>query len=171
MSKTLKLEDSTARKLYKTADSELKTILEESFGKEFFSEKITDRIKTFSDVLVNALAWFESNKDGRDIVTKVHKAVYDICSSYLKGAVLSVDSKIRLISFILNEGWTEDYSNVNQSKYYPYFVKESSGWVLGSNSSRVQMTISGFGCSYKSSELALYAGEMFLSEYKDWLPE
>lgn len=44
--KTLKLEDNTARKLYQTGTSELKTVLEESFGKNFFSQKITDRINS-----------------------------------------------------------------------------------------------------------------------------
>jgi len=51
MIKTLKIEEETARKLYSTADKELKSILEESFGKDFFNLKIIDRIKDFNDIL------------------------------------------------------------------------------------------------------------------------
>jgi len=49
--KTLKLSENKALELYKTGSEELKQILEESFGQEFFKPKsIIDRIKTINDV-------------------------------------------------------------------------------------------------------------------------
>ena len=49
----LQIEESNARNIYKTASSELKIILEDTFGKEFFSQKVTERIKqgVFCDCL------------------------------------------------------------------------------------------------------------------------
>lgn len=47
---TLKIADSKARELYGKANPELKQILEDSFPKGFFSQKVTDRIKGWEDV-------------------------------------------------------------------------------------------------------------------------
>ncbi|MEK7070327.1 MAG: hypothetical protein AAB966_00815 [Patescibacteria group bacterium] len=51
MKKQLELDDSTARRLYATASAEFKTMLEENFGKDFFTEKITDRVRDYRDIL------------------------------------------------------------------------------------------------------------------------
>ena len=50
--KTLQISEQKARELYKTGSKDLKTILEESFTKEFFSNDITDRIKTYEDACI-----------------------------------------------------------------------------------------------------------------------
>lgn len=42
--KTLQIDEANARKLYPKATEAFKTMLEDSFGKDFFSQKITDRI-------------------------------------------------------------------------------------------------------------------------------
>lgn len=47
--KTLQIEDKEARKLFPVASAEMKAILVSTFGAEFFSGKITDRIKTYED--------------------------------------------------------------------------------------------------------------------------
>ena len=47
--KTLQISEQKARELYKSGSGELRSILEESFGKDFFSQKITDRVKTYED--------------------------------------------------------------------------------------------------------------------------
>lgn len=46
---TLKISEANARKIYKTAPEEVKTILEGSCREGFFSEKITDRVKSYED--------------------------------------------------------------------------------------------------------------------------
>ena len=51
MKKQLELDEQTARRLYPTAAPEFKELLEQNFGKEFFSQKITDRIKDYNDIL------------------------------------------------------------------------------------------------------------------------
>ena len=52
--KTLQLSEQKARELYRSGSKELKTVLEESFGKEsfgkdFFSQDVTERVKTYLD--------------------------------------------------------------------------------------------------------------------------
>jgi hypothetical protein len=51
MKKSLELDEKTARKLYPTAAPEFKELLEENFGKEFFNQKIKDRIRDYNDIL------------------------------------------------------------------------------------------------------------------------
>lgn len=45
--KNLQINEDKALKLYPNASAEFKQMLDDSFGKEFFSRKITDRVKTF----------------------------------------------------------------------------------------------------------------------------
>lgn len=172
--KTLQIEESTARKMYSKADSELKIILEESFGKDFFLKKITERMGSFKDVLQDALAWFESVKGTDKVKTKIQKAIYKALFDHLRGDEITADDKVRLVAFVLNEGWEEDYSYGNkQSKYYPYFIRTSSGgWSVYGYDRYGSYAFVGFGSSFKTPELATFAGKTFLdSVYKDFLPE
>lgn len=51
MSKTLKLDENTAKRLYPTASNEFKELLEQNFTKEFFKPKpITEQIEDYQDV-------------------------------------------------------------------------------------------------------------------------
>lgn len=51
MSKTLKLDADTAKRLYPTASAEFKELLEQNFGKEFFKPvPIEERIEDYDDV-------------------------------------------------------------------------------------------------------------------------
>src|SRR6185369_16767828 len=155
--KTLKLEDSTARLIYPTAPSELKKILEETYGKDFFSQKIQDRVKTWDDVLEilgkdeDAITPYKKPKDKRE-------------------RSINAFAKIQAISEVLNEGWVPDFNNTSQYKYYPYFQKKSSGWVLCSYGDYRGYSFLGSGCFYRTSDLALYAGKEFEDIYKDYLP-
>lgn len=47
--KTLQLSEQKARELYRSGSKKLKTVLEESFGKDFFSQDVTERVKTYLD--------------------------------------------------------------------------------------------------------------------------
>jgi hypothetical protein len=162
MAKTLTIEESTARKLYRTANDEFKALLEENFGKQFFSEKITDRIKTWEDVVIEYVSKYGKSvslpNDGRDKLERSINAFY----------------KIQIIATVLNEGkdksfiWTK---NNSQPKYYPYFVKDASGrWAVDFDYC-FDLANVGSGLYFATSELALYAGNQFLDIYIDYLPE
>lgn len=159
MTKTLKLSDNKAKELYKTASSELKEILEETFGKEFFiPKKITDIIKTIEDVydnlgIIRELPYKRpTTKQQRSL-----NAIYDIQN----------------ITKCLNEDDTfPNFNDGNQYKYYPYFVLTVLGGVVDSWSYYGDSYAHvGFGFCFKTSDLALFAGKQFITIYKDYFPE
>lgn len=156
--KTLQIEESTAKKLYKTAAPEFKTLLEENFGKAFFSQKITDRIKTWGDIEIELE--LDTNEE---IPYKYPKSK--------RQRSINAFFKIQKISEVLNEGWVPNFNNSKEYKYYSYFVKTPSGWVVaGDYCSCFCSATVGFGCFFKSSEIALYAANQFKDIYLDYLP-
>ena len=156
--KTLKISETKALELYKTASSEFKRLLEENFGKEFFiPKKITDRIKTLDDVY-------------KYLNKKREKEISYLSPKNKQERSINAFIDIQNISEVLNEGWVPDFKNINQNKYYPYFEKKAQGWVVASCLSHFAASL-GFGCYFKTSELATFAGRAFLDVYNDYLPE
>lgn len=157
--KNLVIEENKAKELYKTADISFKQILEDTFGKEFFSTKITDKVKSWKDIV------------------EIHETLYGKISLPTEGRnkqELSINAfyKIQCISKVLNESWIPNFLNSSEKKYYPYFEKSSGGgWLVCSYSYWYAVSTMGFGLYFKSSELALFAGNTFLDIYKDYLPE
>lgn len=128
--------------------------------KHFNIFNIKDRVKTWKDVLK------ESRFNEEDILPYSKPKTKEQVSQ-------NAFAKIQLISKVLNEGWMPDFKNSNESKYYPYFERKAHGWVLSSGSFSYGNGFSdlGFGCLYKNSDLAIYAGTQFLEIYKEYLPE
>lgn len=86
-------------------------------------------------------------------------------------AVNSV-AKVFRINRVLNEGWQPDWTNYDQYKYYPWFDMEAgsgSGFACGDY--RYGLGFSGVGARlvYKTSELAIFAGTVFLEEYRGFM--
>ncbi len=145
---SVKLTEEQARKFYPSVPDEFKAVMEEQFGKPFFSQKITDRVKNFEDACkalnVNPTFHHESNDE----------------TAY---------RKLKLIVAALNEGWTPDWDDSSERKYYPWFYMDSSNGF--------SLYVVGYLCStsavssrlcFKSEELAQYAAKQFLSIYKDF---
>lgn len=114
------------------------------------TQKITDRIKTFQDVLdyiglERANDFYESCKN---------------CSDHN-----IADKQVKLICEVLNEGWIAEPFNTGQYKYYPYFEVKASAFVFSRYSYWCQFSIVGSRLCYKNSELATYAGEQFTDIY------
>lgn len=154
--KTLQLEDQKARELYKTGSTELKQILLSTWGKDFFSEKITDRIKTWEDVLA------EANVKEEDIIPFLHPKNKQQKS-------LNAIAKIQLLSQVLNEGWKPDFSNYTECKYYVWFEYKNGAWRFFGLFCRNDSASLGAGFYFKTKELAEYAGKQFLNIYQDYL--
>jgi len=151
--KVLQIEESNARKLYKTASPEFRQALEDTFGKEFFSAKITDRIKTYED------ACSELGEKPMDEKALKENGFTD---------VEIIRRKIETITRAYNEGWEADYSNSDQKKWRV--------WIKGLSSGGFVFYVTGCGRSYaiagnasrlcfKSEELAKDAWEKFSSYY------
>lgn len=157
--RNLKITDKEALLLYKTASKEWKDTLESNFGKEFFNQNITDRIKTLEDI------YNELNIKREDIIP---------FKNPINKQQLSVNAFIDIqnISKVLNEDWIEDWDNSNQYKYYPWFEKKKvSGWCFDCSHADCYYGIVGFGFYYKTSEIAKYVGNQFLKVYQDYLPK
>jgi hypothetical protein len=119
-------------------------------------KNIMEVIKTFSDVLKHLKIdedWFEENNDG------------------LSGDEIAY-RQVKLIVKTLNEGWVPDWTNSNETKYYPWFKMGSSS---GSGfSCRVCVgwdshSLFGSRLCFKSRDLAEYAGEQFTEIYKKYM--
>ena len=154
--KQLQIEDSKAKSLYKIASPEFKQILEDTFGKTFFLDKITDRIKTYED------ACRELRKD-------------PIYENAFRANGFTIDEinyrKLKTITKVLNEGWIPDWANNNENKWQPYFRLSSGGFVFDDTGYRYSYTDVGNASRlcFKSDELATYAGQQFIDIYKGFM--
>jgi|SRR5579863_1039820 len=116
--------------------------------------KITDRIKTFQDVL-------------EYIGPKRAKQFDDSCENCSDHNI--ADKQIELICEVLNEGWVADPFNTSQIKYYPYFQVSSSAFVFYYYYSWCQFTDVSSRLCFKNSDLAIYAGKQFIDIYNKLL--
>jgi hypothetical protein len=150
---TLTIDEKRAKEIYPSAASELKALLENTFGKSFFSQKITDRIKTFEDVL-----------EAFGILPSAFKAVtaYDLPDEIAY-------KQLKLIVKVLNEGWEPNWDNSNEYKYYPWMCMDSpSGFGLICVSYSSSTSGVGSRLCFKSEALAKYAAEQFKSVYEQF---
>lgn len=154
--KTLKISESKALELYKTGSTELKTILEESFGKDFFNQKITDKIKGLEDI------YNHLGIDEEDVL--IFKNPKNAFEKYINACAI-----IPKIIQVYNEGVELDFNNSNQYKYQPYFKKAGSGWSSYRCDSWSYSAFSACAHHYATRELAIDAGTKFIKVYSDYL--
>lgn len=159
MSKYLQIEDQTARNLYKTASSELKQILEESFGKDFFKQDICDRIQTLDDIL-------------RIVQRKYEEVVPFLNPRTKQQRMLNATALLHCITKAYNEGVVLDWSITTQYKWYPWWEKENRvGWVVDCYFYHCSYAFLGFGLYFVSERVAKDAVSKFKDIYIDYLPE
>lgn len=150
--KTLQLSDVQARKIYPTASPEIKSILENNWSKQFFSQDITDRINTEEDVLAECgETWEQFN----------HRTQYDTESQ-------KAGKMVELMCQALNQDWVPDWDDANQKKWAPVFYMGAGfrfnrayyGWTT---------TNTYGGARLASEKLCKHAGTKFIHVYKKWL--
>ncbi len=127
---TLKMDETTARRLYPTASPEMKEIFESSFGKQFFSQKITDRIQNWQDVLD------VSGIDPKTMLPRPGETDDELAYREWK-----------LIAKVYNEGVELDASDTGQTKWFVWgnIVKDKtkpSGFGLSSDAYVTWLTLS-----------------------------
>ena len=145
--KALMFDEKDAKELYPSATPLEKRGLENTFGKEFFSQKITERVKTFQDAC--DILGIDSNCvwiDGEDNDEVAYK-------------------KLKVIARALNEGWEPRYNDPNQRKWYPWFYMDSPGFRLSDVDCTYSFTAVGARLVFKTEELARYAAEQFSGLY------
>ena len=154
--KTLQIGKSKAREIYETASYGLKTMLEDAFGKEFFSVDVTDCIKTYEDAC-----------EELDI-TPIDESVM-LSNGFTKDEIAY--RKIKTIAEALNGCWKPDWSNVKQKKWVPWFRSDSSGFVFDESSFVLLDATTSYGghLCFKREDLADYAAKQFVEIYKEFI--
>lgn len=156
--KTLQISEQKARELYKSGSSELKSILEESFGKDFFSQKITDRVKTYED----ACRELSMNPLDKNKLIGFGFTKHDIAYQ-----------KLTTIVQALNEGWVPDVCDSSVYRWYPWFKTNGSPSSFAFCDSRYDdasaFAGSGSRLCLKSKELSEYCGKQFIDLWKQFI--
>lgn len=155
--KILEINEDTARRLYPSSSVEMKAILEDTFGKPFFSQKITDIVKSFEDALAlhgkvsdNLQILFSYNGVDREMVATVAFA------------------KLSLIRKVLNEGWEPNWENSKELEYYAWFNMSSGvGLSYYDYGYACSSTHVGSRLVFKTKDLAEYAAKQFKDLYQD----
>ena len=155
---SIKINSSAVLTAYKNADVAGKKLLEDLVaGQVDFSMKITDRIKTFEDACAEVGFVPSSNNiafgfaDDKDMIS------------------INAYSKLCIIARALNEGWTPDWSDSNQYKYYPWFdMSSGSGLAFGGYGNWRSGSGVGSRLCFLTSEDAKYAGTKFKDLYEEY---
>ena len=153
MKRKLEIDEQKAKELYKTGTPEFKQMCIDTFGKEFFCENITDRVKTFEDACevldIEPCTVFRSQSMRKDSVA------YE---------------KLVIIIQALNEGWAPNWDDLDEYKWYPYFNCSGSFGFSGAycDDWRTRASIGSRLC-FKSESLAKYAAVQFKDNYKAYL--
>lgn len=157
MKEIVELNKADLLKAYQKGTPADKKLLENLYGKELLNINIMDRVKTFNDAC--------------DVLGLVHP--YQpvgleniVLKEDLKATIAFI--KLGIIARALNEGWTPDWNNSNQAKYYCWFdMRAGFGFSATVTYYDYTNTSVGSRLCFKSRELAEYAGKQFEAIYKD----
>jgi len=147
-----------AKSLYEKASPELQAMLEDTFGKRLF-KRVEDRIKSYKDAC---------NEIGLEI-----EDLPDVenCEPEDRSSIIAF-YKLTIIARALNEGWTPNWQDPNQYKYYPWFkVANPTRFVYADTYSTATSAIADIGSRLccKSEELATYFGKQFEKLWAEYL--
>lgn len=95
----------------------------------------------------------------------------DVCRELGEDIKESPYDKIKQIEKLFCKGWIKDWSNLNQYKYYPYFVYYCSSGSIGglvfADSGYVNAHCSGRVTYFPSKEISDFAGKTFIDIYRE----
>lgn len=118
---------------------------------------ITERVKSYEDACA---------------VLGIHPTELNISvAGYGDGLSESIKAygKLIVIAQALNEGWTPDWTNSNEYKYYPWFKASGSGLSYCGCGSWFTFSAVPARLCFKSAELAKYAGTQFIDLYTEYI--
>lgn len=156
--RTLQISENKAMELYKNGSDELRIVLEESFGKEFFQRKITDRIKTYEDACTELDIYPLDEIELMKLGLIKHDIAYQKLATVVKA---------------LNEGWTPNICDSSVCRWYPSFKINDSPFSFAFNSSNYAASVmdagSGSRLCLKDNKLSDYCGKQFIDLWKQYL--
>ena len=155
---TVQLKKSRVLMAFKGASTDQQKLLKDLVGDQVdFNQKITDRIKTFQDACEALGINPESALPDDDFgLREDNKAVIAF-------------AKLSIIRRALNEGWTPNWENSSEMKYYPWFKFHPGSGVAFHACGAGTTSLVGSRLCFKSRELAEYAGKQFEAIYRDFL--
>jgi hypothetical protein len=147
--KALMFDEKDAKDLYPTASPVEKRALENTFGKNFFSQKIEDRIQSIEDVcqilgVDPEDAWDEDIDTPDEIAYK----------------------QMKLITRAYNQGWVPDFNNTSQPKWHAWWYLNNPGFRLGGAVSPGTSTLVGARLEFQHESHAKDAAEKFKPVYE-----
>ena len=155
---TLKIDKRKAVRLFKEVPKWFQETLIDTFGKETFSGKIMDRVKTLNDAIS------EADEETRRKYLQSMEGYNNPDEIAYKQA--------KLIAKVLRGEWEPDWNNGNQQKWYPYF-EWSSGSGFGFSRSFYLFTYADSSvCSrlcFPTRELSDYFGKQFIEIHRELL--
>jgi hypothetical protein len=117
-------------------------------------KEVTERIKTINDVLAD-----------NDLTQESFDRLVGNLEEDEKAYIL-----IKMLAKSLNEGWTPDWNNSNQTKYFVWFeMGGSSGFRYDDCGSWRSASSVGSRLCFKTSKLAEYAAKQFTEVYKQFM--
>jgi hypothetical protein len=147
----LKIKKETAKKLYDSVPDWFKEELTEAFGKNTFQKRKFTDIKSFEDAceeLGLSTAQFYGTETPDEVAYK----------------------KIKIIIKAINQGWTPDWSNTSEHKWWLYFSL-SSGFGFSDSCYDFVNSDSSVGSRlcFESEDKATYTAKQFIDLYKAFL--
>lgn len=126
---------------------------------KFIPKNIIERVKSIDDA-INELG--ETDVEVAEL-RKLENANITSHILYKQQAVV--------IAKALNEGWIADYTNIDQTKYEPWFYYDSSAGGFVYSGYDCWSSLSGVGSRlcFHSSELAEYFGNQFIEIHRKYL--
>ena len=142
-------------------------------------QNVMERIKTFEDAVVElSNRAMNGDKDAGKLLDEWKIIIFSANSKDLLAYL-----KLRIITYVLNEGWKPKFDE-NERRYYPWFKLKTSRVVgSGSNNENANYGLVYAGAYYaslgsdtdcgprlafKSKELAEYAGKQFVEIYEEY---
>lgn len=145
--KIIEISEAAAKQAYLQADDTLRPVLVTLLGADVATDDrpVTERINSWADVLA------------------YHTLTAEDFNEWCAG--LSDDEigyrKSKLTVKALNEGWTPDWTDGTQAKYYPLMEHTGSGFRFYTYGYYYQYSTVGSRLCFKSSALAIHYGKQF----------
>lgn len=144
-------------RLHKSS-TEVQSVLEAEFGKEFFNRDITERINGWEDMLA------ETGLPDIPEFTELPERLRNHFKKYYRCVVMTE---------AYNEGEKMDIYNKDEYRHYPYFATNSgpSAFAFLNSSYDLAYAYAGSGSrlSFKSEKLANIAGTKHADIYREYL--
>lgn len=156
--KTLQLSEQKARELYRSGSKELKTVLEESFGKDFFSQDVTERVKTYLDACHELGRGPLNEEKLLELGLTEHDIAYQ---------------KLAIVTEALNGGQKLNVCDANVERWYPWFKLNGapSSFAFRDSYCDLACAVAGSGSRLclKSEKLSNYCGKQFIDLWKQFI--